>query len=1115
MEKTVFSYIKRFAWCLLGIGAVWSMPLESSAKLKVQKGVASSTSTGFTPYSLLNRKSNLWLNCDGYKTWITVDENGATQVYVNDDGGDFSKDEAYRVELPAGIEWRSVSIYGGKQGDNVSVDNVNIRMDGGDVQQIYLGGNGSYNYVEHDVNLTITGGTVANLGLATQLVPTETSAITYGVRRDSKIKIALSNMGYSGFRSIYDSFNGSWAQMQIFIDTNCEFYATIAQLTTAKGSTFKGAIFPDPENPLVVHAYGEAWVPDNTILTCETFKDHARTITVGTNSKIQVTKCDGWISDSNRKLSTSGPIQVKSHQRITTKIREASCLAGERNRIHCDLCMQILGYSYSFPLGHDTIVDVAVAKTCYTPGLTKGSHCSRCGEVFVEQTVVNASHSVKTLDQSYVVNVNFDAGTYTMGTSTKPRPIKENPALLRLSLCYKGQVKFYGSCEICNELISNSTPEHDLKPILAPKKNALTIQSCTRAYIAEATCTKCKLEIPIVYEPLNHASRKEVTGYAATCTEAGCKTYWECNYCSQKFRTNSTDASQKFSDMSVVTIEPTGHRYGVTDAKKIRNSTTRVSYATCSSPAIYRQVCPDCKLMSNSLIYYYGKALSHNLRIVEHHKSNLAPEQGLVTLGCTTCKKNWPSLYYASELKVGDWNYDENGIYQTDNGYWTQCVLTDITQMPTCQPGWGKYQLKVNFRGVLLKTEYENFVYPNHYAHDYDDDGVCRHRHYKMQTMLDENDNEIIRKNSTGDVVYLTDANGDSIIDETVYSAAAYLWRQVPNPYPIFEDMESTDDNVIEVFRPDYEIQTIGSLSNLCMACRTQTSPFHAHIYKDLVVNAATVTTSTNYRSALDAAYLVDYDLHGHSYYSYLNDGSAYTVATQRLLPPLEYRRRFTYRGEWESLYLPLSLSVADCENVDIADIYSFGPMCDTNGDGRLDSNDETWLIVEKLETGVTEKNYPYLIRAKQAGTLVLHSSDDIVMPETVNTVSCSSTRTQYSFVGNNRAKSLTVSPSTFVVSRGALAPVSATQSLSPQRWYMEAASVTGGYNKELNSIQASGIRVLVIGEELEQETALQLLQGESVEVELQGQRFTLDGRQAAATHSGLQVLNGRKILVK
>lgn len=39
-------------------------------------------------------------------------------------------------------------------------------------------------------------------------------------------------------------------------------------------------------------------------------------------------------------------------------------------------------------LGHDVVTDAAVPPTCVSDGLTEGSHCARCGEVFTAQTTV-------------------------------------------------------------------------------------------------------------------------------------------------------------------------------------------------------------------------------------------------------------------------------------------------------------------------------------------------------------------------------------------------------------------------------------------------------------------------------------------------------------------------------------------------------------------------------------------------------------------------------------------------------------------------------------------------------------------------------------------------------
>ena len=43
--------------------------------------------------------------------------------------------------------------------------------------------------------------------------------------------------------------------------------------------------------------------------------------------------------------------------------------------------------------GHTVVIDKAVQATCTTNGLTEGCHCEICGEVIVEQTMIEASHN--------------------------------------------------------------------------------------------------------------------------------------------------------------------------------------------------------------------------------------------------------------------------------------------------------------------------------------------------------------------------------------------------------------------------------------------------------------------------------------------------------------------------------------------------------------------------------------------------------------------------------------------------------------------------------------------------------------------------------------------------
>lgn len=232
----------------------------------------------------------------------------------------------------------------------------------------------------------------------------------------------------------------------------------------------------------------------------------------------------------------------------------------------------------------------------------------------------------------------------------------------------------------------------------------------------------------------------------------------------------------------------------------------------------------------------------------------------------------------------------------------------------------------------------------------------------------------------------------------------------------------------------------------------------------------------------------------------------------------VEYTRTFSSANVWEPLYIPMSVAPGDYTQVcDIADIYSFGRMCDTNGDGKIDDNDATWLIVDLMTSGETDPNYPYLIRAKQKGDLILEATDGCLSKSADNTVSCSTSRTKYSFTGIQSSKYLYSSNNDFYVdNNGVISAVTKSSQLLPaQRWYMKMTQNSSGYRNDLQSAQASGIRIMLIGEDLSEETAIQLLKGESVEVDLDGQRYTLDGRKATHTQSGIQVLNGHKILVK
>ena len=69
---------------------------------------------------------------------------------------------------------------------------------------------------------------------------------------------------------------------------------------------------------------------------------------------------------------------------------EATCTEPGYTADVCTRCGDELITNTTEALGHDAATDAAVAPTHDLPGLTKGSHCGRCGEILVAQSVVPA-----------------------------------------------------------------------------------------------------------------------------------------------------------------------------------------------------------------------------------------------------------------------------------------------------------------------------------------------------------------------------------------------------------------------------------------------------------------------------------------------------------------------------------------------------------------------------------------------------------------------------------------------------------------------------------------------------------------------------------------------------
>jgi LPXTG-motif cell wall-anchored protein len=69
---------------------------------------------------------------------------------------------------------------------------------------------------------------------------------------------------------------------------------------------------------------------------------------------------------------------------------DATCTADGTKTAKCDRCdVTDTVTDTDSAKGHTEVIDPAVDATCTETGLTQGSHCSQCGEILVEQTVVD------------------------------------------------------------------------------------------------------------------------------------------------------------------------------------------------------------------------------------------------------------------------------------------------------------------------------------------------------------------------------------------------------------------------------------------------------------------------------------------------------------------------------------------------------------------------------------------------------------------------------------------------------------------------------------------------------------------------------------------------------
>lgn len=230
-------------------------------------------------------------------------------------------------------------------------------------------------------------------------------------------------------------------------------------------------------------------------------------------------------------------------------------------------------------------------------------------------------------------------------------------------------------------------------------------------------------------------------------------------------------------------------------------------------------------------------------------------------------------------------------------------------------------------------------------------------------------------------------------------------------------------------------------------------------------------------------------------------DGQPYTLKHEATYETLTYTRTFN-NTNWQALYVPFSMDYDEwSEKYDIAEIHNFIEY-DDDDDGTFD---RTYLVVLRKTSGSTEPNYPYLIRAKSKGTHSLELHDKTLVPAGSISINCRSVKNSYTFTGTYAQVDDMFANGYYALAGGSLNKANAAGvKLSPQRWYMEVTSRTGGYSS--NSPRC--VQILMDGEEGIEALSNDSLKEGSASYDLQGRRVS-----AKANLRGVSIVDGKKVL--
>ena len=249
-----------------------------------------------------------------------------------------------------------------------------------------------------------------------------------------------------------------------------------------------------------------------------------------------------------------------------------------------------------------------------------------------------------------------------------------------------------------------------------------------------------------------------------------------------------------------------------------------------------------------------------------------------------------------------------------------------------------------------------------------------------------------------------------------------------------------------------------------------------------------------------------------------IEDKAEYSSDGYTLVNDLTYTRTFssTQVGKWQPLFVPLDIEVTEelLGQCDIAMPYMVTIEGSISGGTNEDGGDDV-LVLKKLKQGDTAQHgTPYFIRPKAAGNFSLEYADaHLYSKSEVTTLTCSTTLDNYAFVGQYAVGKPADGTTWYAINAaGSLQRGDdSSPDLPAQRWYMTKTSKSGvpAY------APARSMRITTFGEDEFGGTANAIFEVADSHGASPSGIYSLSGVRLAKPHKGLNIINGKKVMIK